>query len=57
MLRTCVQCCSDYTKPKSAWSRLTEFLGLLGGLYTTFLGIGWVAACVFGCLRVVQGAM
>lgn len=28
---------------KSAWSRLNEFLGLLGGLYTMFLGIGFTA--------------
>lgn len=32
----------DYTVRKSAWSRLTEFLGLLGGLYTTFISLGLI---------------
>jgi hypothetical protein len=39
----CMPYYCDYTQRKSAWSRLTEFLGLLGGLYTTFLGIGFTA--------------
>jgi hypothetical protein len=34
---------ADYTKNKSTWSRVTEFLGLLGGLYTTCLGLGFTA--------------
>lgn len=38
----------DYTTKKSAWSRVTEFLGLLGGLYTTFLALGATFWIVIG---------
>jgi len=38
----CMPYYCDYTVRKSAWSRLTEFLGLLGGLYTTFISLGLI---------------
>ena len=31
---------ADYITIKSSWGRITEFLALLGGLYTTCLAIG-----------------
>ena len=32
---------ADYITIKSSWGRITEFLALLGGLYTTCLAIGF----------------
>lgn len=32
---------ADYVSIKSSWARITEFLALLGGLYTTCLAIGF----------------
>lgn len=51
LLQACDPLYCDYTVIKSTWARITEFLSLVGGLWTTFLGIGEKSSFL-GCVMV-----